>query len=69
MCGIVYYFIILKFFDLELIIDKVVYFKVDGCKSLKIKLYYFCFYDFYIMNRKILCNVGEIICILKKIFL
>lgn len=67
MRGIACYLIIIKLFDSELITDKAVHFKVDGCKSLKIKLYHFCFYDFHTMNRKILRNVGETTCIPKKI--
>lgn len=66
MRGIAHYLFIIKLFDSELITDKAVHFKVDGCKSFKIKLYRFCFYDFHTMNGKILRNVGETTCTPKK---
>lgn len=66
MRGMALYLFIMKLFDSELITDKAVHFKVDGCKSFKIKLYRFCFYDFHTMNGKILRNVGETTCTPKK---
>lgn len=65
MRGIAYYLFIIKLFDSWLITVKAVHFKVDGCKSFKIKLP-LCFYDFHIMNGKILRNVGETTCIPKR---
>lgn len=38
MRGIAYYLFIIKLFDSWLITVKAVHFKVDGCKSFKIKL-------------------------------